>query len=157
MGLPQEPTNTNESDAAYQKWFEGGCQPNFYDNVVGASTSCPPYVPIPTATYTPVPEQGRSLTNQPPLRRPRAANPYISRTNHGKCGHAYDSVQSYLTPTADTIGMCALDKAGRLAVGGSTNGATYKVRRDVLPCALHLRCCRCRVFITLVASDFWTQ
>ena len=85
MGLPEQPTNTAQSTAAYDAWLSSSCQPNFFANVVGGNSSCPPYSPIPTPSYTPAPSPSAAEAGAtPPLRRsPRPANPDISQFNHG--------------------------------------------------------------------------
>ena len=90
MGLPQQDTNTPASTEAYEAWRGHSCQPNFYANVHGGNSSCPPYAPIATPSYSPVPTP--LATNSKGLRRdvtvasvPRPANPHISSTNHGGC------------------------------------------------------------------------
>lgn len=85
MGLPSQPTNTAESTAAYEQWVAAACQPNFYANAAGVNDSCPPYVPIPTPTYTPAPDAAAAAGRAMPPRRPRPANPHVSRFNHGAC------------------------------------------------------------------------
>lgn len=78
MGLEQQPTNTTKSTAAYNAWVAEDCQPNFYANAVNVSLGCPPYTPVPTPTYTPAP-----TTTVAEESKPRPANPFISRYNHG--------------------------------------------------------------------------
>lgn len=108
MGLPPQSTDTAASVAAYETWrtADPPCQPNFYANVVGGNNSCPPYAPVPTPTYTPVPQHAAEAAWS---RQPRPANADISRSNH------------------DTVGMCAIDMFGELAGGGSSNGASHKI------------------------------
>lgn len=103
--LPVEDLHSNSSVLNYAKWLNSSCQPNYYLNFVNVNTSCPPYVPVPTPSATPMP-QASTMSG---ARKPRPANPHISQYNH------------------DTIGMCVLDVEGNLAAGGSSNGANHKV------------------------------
>lgn len=108
MGLPG-PTNlsSTESTEKWQKWKSNSCQPNFRKHVSPVN-NCGPYHPIITKStiaesscesYTDVimPDFAKSNLN------------HIDRGNH------------------DTISMAVIDKAGRIAVGTSTNGATFKI------------------------------
>lgn len=112
IGFVEENLHTPASIAAFDAWRAGGCQPNFYRGLVGVNSSCPPY-PAPPA---------------PPARAPagtkRRANADVSNTNH------------------DTIGMLAIDAAGNIAAGTSTNGANHKVA--VRGSLLLLHCARRR-------------
>jgi isoaspartyl peptidase/L-asparaginase-like protein (Ntn-hydrolase superfamily) len=126
-GLPEQTLSSNASEVEYAQWQAAGCQPNFFTNFNGDNATCPPYAPIPTPAPTPMPP---ALTSARPFHRrhavyspggeaggvvtgsaygPKRPNPNTSRTNH------------------DTIGMCALDAAGNLAAGGSSNGADHKI------------------------------
>jgi N4-(beta-N-acetylglucosaminyl)-L-asparaginase len=43
IGFVPQNTTTEESTAEYLNWKENNCQPNFYTNLDGSTTSCPPY------------------------------------------------------------------------------------------------------------------
>ena len=101
----------------YQNWTAAGCQPNYYapDWVGGANTSCSPYTPRPMPSPTPLPlwlhtPQGHHALGA----LEKAAAP------HRQLGWA--------TPfNHDTLGICAMDASGSLAVGVTSNGANHKV------------------------------
>ena len=78
-----------------------------------ANVSCAPLSesPLPTATYTP------AYTPLPTGALPPART-IVTQTSPRRSAGRFDH---------DTIGMCALDLSGRIAVGGSSNGATWKV------------------------------
>ncbi|KAH0870495.1 hypothetical protein HID58_077517 [Brassica napus] len=102
MGLPG-PMNLSspESLKKWSDWKENRCQPNFRKNVVPAN-GCGPYKPkdggIDVSTESC--EMGTIEYRLPPLVGPH---------NH------------------DTISMAVIDKMGHIAVGTSTNGATFKI------------------------------
>ncbi|XP_012090484.1 probable isoaspartyl peptidase/L-asparaginase 3 isoform X2 [Jatropha curcas] len=104
MGLPG-PTNlsSTESMEKWTKWKENHCRPNFWKNVVPAD-SCGPYHPKGTAEFN---EGEFPKINLMGVLEPRSS--HVGRHNH------------------DTISMAVIDKMGRVAVGTSTNGATYKI------------------------------
>ncbi|XP_021687013.2 probable isoaspartyl peptidase/L-asparaginase 3 isoform X2 [Hevea brasiliensis] len=104
MGLPG-PTNLSSSDSLekWTKWKANHCQPNFRKNVVPVD-SCGPYHP---KGIMDVNEGECSKTNLMGVAEPRSS--HIGPHNH------------------DTISMAVIDKMGRVAVGASTNGATYKI------------------------------
>lgn len=104
MGAETQSTVTNTSVEEYQAWVEGSCQPNFYANLPGSESSCPPYSPPSDALAS---ERAHSR----PLHVD--ATVWASRDNH------------------DTIGMVAVDAEGRMACGTTTNGANHKVRGRV--------------------------
>uniref|UniRef100_A0ACD5UU96 Uncharacterized protein n=1 Tax=Avena sativa TaxID=4498 RepID=A0ACD5UU96_AVESA len=111
MGLAG-PTNlsSTESIEKWSNWRQNHCQPNFWKNVVPAG-NCGPYYPI-------------------------NVNP-----DHRTVGEIQGWLQSdnLLEPTDshlksvinchnhDTISMAVIDKMGHVAVGTSTNGATFKI------------------------------
>lgn len=102
MGLPG-PTNLSspESTEKWKKWKENGCQPNFWKNVL-PSNSCGPYHP----------KHLQSSLDRTCARGNLGSNPstsHISLQNH------------------DTISMAVVDHTGHIAVGASTNGATFKI------------------------------
>lgn len=126
MGVPAQSTVTNQSLQVYEAWKEDNCQPNFYTDLAGSEDSCPPYAPptssSSTTTTTPLSPSyeslgSRALTNRPenssssPL--PATATVWATPDNH------------------DTIGMVAVDAAGHMACGTTTNGANHKVRGRV--------------------------
>ncbi|KAL6652279.1 hypothetical protein ACP70R_011204 [Stipagrostis hirtigluma subsp. patula] len=117
MGLPG-PTNLSspESIEKWANWRKSHCQPNFWKNVIPAD-SCGPYHPINVALV----EDDDSLEGR----------------NEGVCHRLFKSdnllepVNSHLKfvnrHNHDTISMAVIDKMGHIAVGTSTNGATFKI------------------------------
>ncbi|KAJ4954969.1 hypothetical protein NE237_011752 [Protea cynaroides] len=107
MGLTG-PTNLSspESMEKWNKWKENGCQPNFWKNVKPAN-SCGPYHPKDVSSVAELTEVTCSMSNR--LEDPASNSHHISLHNH------------------DTISMAAIDKTGHIAVGTSTNGATFKI------------------------------
>ncbi|XP_072989060.1 probable isoaspartyl peptidase/L-asparaginase 3 isoform X1 [Typha latifolia] len=118
MGLPG-PTNLSsaESFEKWAKWKQNDCQPNFRKNVFPAN-GCGPY------------------------HLSQAASPVLE----GTCGYirgedvygkwsGASSFSGVLEKNSnligrhnhDTISMAVIDKMGHIAVGTSTNGATFKV------------------------------
>ena len=130
MGLPEEDLHSQESEWAYGNWSQRDlCQPNFFLNVEGQNSSCPPYVPIPTPSYSPVaaaragqraatapPNSGAAtaVARPAPLPAPLPARRRERPVPASRFDH-------------DTIGMCTLDLAGNIAAGVSSNGANHKV------------------------------
>lgn len=128
-GLRVEPLNTSASDAETAAWRANNCTPNYYtDMLVNAASgapgnaSCGPYAPLPTPAPTPYPpalgggrgaawrvggDAGAPLPAEP--RAPPRPTTRRSRRDH------------------DTVGVCALDVAGNVALGMSSNGAAHKV------------------------------
>ncbi|XP_015578890.1 probable isoaspartyl peptidase/L-asparaginase 3 isoform X2 [Ricinus communis] len=104
LGLPG-PTNLSSSESMekWTKWKENRCQPNFWKNVLPVN-SCGPYHPKGIMN---VKEEECSQINAMGLAEPRSS--HIGRHNH------------------DTISMAVIDRMGHVAVGTSTNGATYKI------------------------------
>ena len=101
-GFAEEDLGTEESRALCEQWREGGCKGNFRMNVrPDPKGSCGPYEPIPLSGGQ---VEGRGLWGYSEERAPRS-----TRTSH------------------DTISMIAIDKAGRMAAGTSTNGASHKI------------------------------
>ncbi|KAG0615858.1 hypothetical protein M758_5G071700 [Ceratodon purpureus] len=108
LGLPG-PANlsTDDSLQAWSSWENGGCQPNFWRDVVPDSTSgCGPY-------------QVSSLLS--------------GGNDDGVVG---DGVSRKLKSSSDknigygnhdTISMAVIDNKGRIAAGTSTNGASHKI------------------------------
>ncbi|KAJ4706598.1 Isoaspartyl peptidase/L-asparaginase [Melia azedarach] len=104
MGLPG-PTNLSslESIEKWGKWKENRCQPNFWKNVEPLH-SCGPYHPKGNM------DLGVAACSQENLMGIiESSSSHIGLHNH------------------DTISMAAIDKMGRVAVGTSTNGATFKI------------------------------
>ncbi|KAK9665705.1 hypothetical protein RND81_14G129900 [Saponaria officinalis] len=103
MGLPG-PMNLSSDDSLqkWTKWKENDCQPNFRKNI-SPLNSCGPYHP-----------EGRSDFGQ--------SSSYLSlvETNTPKLSQI--NIHNH-----DTISMAVIDKAGHVAVGTSTNGATFKI------------------------------
>ncbi|MBA0593167.1 hypothetical protein Gorai_010124, partial [Gossypium raimondii] len=104
MGLPG-PTNLSSSESMekWTRWKENNCQPNFRKNVVPVD-SCGPYQPKDNLGH-----------------------------NKGICSEA-NSIGTIESRTClvgphshDTISMAVIDKMGHVAVGTSTNGATFKI------------------------------
>lgn len=46
MGFAETPLDTPHSRELHKQWLENLCQPNYFRNVVGQNTSCPPYAPL---------------------------------------------------------------------------------------------------------------
>ena len=102
MGLEEQDLHSEESVYSFGNWSQvQHCQPNFFLNVEAQNTSCPPYRPLPTPSYSPAPAAAPAAGR----RRPVPA----SERDH------------------DTVGLCALDLSGSLAVGVSSNGANHKI------------------------------
>nr|XP_027190746.1 probable isoaspartyl peptidase/L-asparaginase 3 isoform X2 [Cicer arietinum] len=102
MGLPG-PTNLSSSESIekWTKWKQSSCQPNFRKNVFPAN-SCGPYHPI---NYLDLSDEACSITDQ--NQKPRLL--HVGLHSH------------------DTISMAVIDRMGHIAVGTSTNGATFKI------------------------------
>ncbi|XP_055826577.1 probable isoaspartyl peptidase/L-asparaginase 3 isoform X2 [Solanum dulcamara] len=101
MGLPG-PTNLSsvESIEKWTKWKDNSCQPNFRKNVIPRD-SCGPYHP-----------------NGPSIKR----CPMDNELRPNEFGSVNVGLHSH-----DTISMAVIDQVGRIAVGTSTNGATFKI------------------------------
>jgi N4-(beta-N-acetylglucosaminyl)-L-asparaginase len=125
-GFNATPLNTSGSDAEYETWLASNCVGNYYQpSVVNAATgvpanaSCGPYRVLPTPAPTPYPagasgwttfDDARPLRHRPHGERP-AGRPTTRRTRNDH----------------DTVGLCALDVRGNIALGMSSNGASHKV------------------------------
>ncbi|CAA0830724.1 Probable isoaspartyl peptidase/L-asparaginase 3 [Striga hermonthica] len=105
MGLPG-PTNlsSQESIEKWMNWRKSKCQPNFRKNVVPVD-DCGPYNP--KGGLMGFGEGTCSSTKRDGL--DRCGLYVVDRHNH------------------DTISMAVIDKMGCIAVGTSTNGATFKI------------------------------
>ncbi|XP_023552142.1 probable isoaspartyl peptidase/L-asparaginase 3 [Cucurbita pepo subsp. pepo] len=104
MGLPgPEDLSSSESIEKWNKWKENNCQPNFWKNVVPVN-SCGPYHSNDLMLVAET-----TCSGDDPMRTVGL------RSNHfGFHSH-------------DTISMAVIDKFGHIAVGTSTNGATFKI------------------------------
>ncbi|KAF5199814.1 N(4)-(Beta-N-acetylglucosaminyl)-L-asparaginase [Thalictrum thalictroides] len=103
MGLPG-PTNLSSpvSTEKWVKWKDSGCQPNFWKNVLPAN-SCGPYYP------RELPSVLEGMCSRGSLSGFPSTSSHIGLENH------------------DTISMAVFDHMGHIAVGTSTNGATFKI------------------------------
>jgi N4-(beta-N-acetylglucosaminyl)-L-asparaginase len=100
MGLPgPKNLSSDESIEKWLNWKKDRCQPNFWKNVAPAN-SCGPYKP--------------DLNENTCLIDSRAGIMGSSSYHVGIHNH-------------DTISMAVFDKMGHIAVGTSTNGATFKI------------------------------
>ncbi|POM58259.1 N(4)-(Beta-N-acetylglucosaminyl)-L-asparaginase [Phytophthora palmivora] len=110
MGFEETPLDTPHSREIYQNWVYNNCQPNYFRNVVGQNTSCPPYQPLSSQRKVFAGLEGQSLLRSTPSKQNSAGvESLISRENH------------------DTIGMVVLAENGHMAAGTSSNGATHKI------------------------------
>lgn len=102
MGLPG-PTNLSSSESIekWTKWKYSSCQPNFRKNVLPAN-NCGPYRPT---NYVKLSDETCSSTYENQILR----LPHVGLHSH------------------DTISMAVIDRMGHIAVGTSTNGATFKI------------------------------
>eukprot|EP00892_Ulva_mutabilis_P006099 jgi/Ulvmu1/3861/UM018_0080.1 len=101
MGLAFSDLTTQASAELHRGWLESDCQPNFRKAVSpAAASSCGPYVTAPAY----------------------AAEASVAARPTRRCGAAWASPSTH-----DTIAMLAVDRAGRIAAGTSTNGACGKV------------------------------
>ncbi|CAN6477985.1 unnamed protein product [Victoria cruziana] len=100
MGLPG-PTDLSSPDSIdkWSKWKENSCEPNFWKNV-SPTHGCGPYHPVDEASRT---------TNQCNSTIKVTESCRINRHSH------------------DTISMAVIDERRHIAVGTSTNGATFKI------------------------------
>ena len=111
MGVPMQNTVTNQSLQVYTSWVNDSCQPNFYANLDGSDDSCPPYAAPVSSEFLTTHDSGASSKVSQPLSV--AAKVWATPDNH------------------DTIGMVAVDAAGHMACGTTTNGANHKVQGRV--------------------------
>ncbi|GMF27423.1 unnamed protein product [Phytophthora fragariaefolia] len=111
MGFEETPLDTPYSREVYRKWMDNQCQPNYFRNVVGQNTSCPPYEPLPSEHEVFAGIQGQSLLRAATSSKQNNVDVerLISKENH------------------DTIGMVVLAENGHMAAGTSSNGATHKI------------------------------
>ena len=109
MGLEQADLTTPFSKQIWEDWHQKQCQPNYRENVApDPRTHCGPYSPVP-------PEAGRVARRLGPSHQRSSAARGIGSTERG-------GQRSH-----DTIAMVAINAAGSLAAGTSTNGANHKV------------------------------
>uniref|UniRef100_A0AAV1TXX0 Aspartylglucosaminidase n=1 Tax=Peronospora matthiolae TaxID=2874970 RepID=A0AAV1TXX0_9STRA len=110
MGFEETSLSTRHSREVYKRWQDSKCQPNYFRNVHGQNTSCPPYRPfvLSDSVYTEK-LQGESLLVPTNRQNPVDVEKLISTENH------------------DTIGMVALADSEHMAAGTSSNGATHKI------------------------------
>lgn len=101
MGLAG-PTNlsSTESIGKWGKWKENNCQPNFRQNVLPLN-GCGPYHPRGG--------EASCMNANPSGKIELIRSSHVGIHNH------------------DTISMAAIDRMGHIAVGTSTNGATFKI------------------------------
>lgn len=109
LGLPG-PTNlsTDDSLQAWSSWRKGGCQPNFWRDVVPDSASaCGPYQVSSLVSGG----DDDSVIGDGVSKKPckSSSDKSIGYGNH------------------DTISMAVIDSKGRIAAGTSTNGASHKI------------------------------
>ncbi|XP_022141260.1 probable isoaspartyl peptidase/L-asparaginase 3 isoform X2 [Momordica charantia] len=104
MGLPG-PTNLSspESIEKWNTWKENNCQPNFWKNVVPLN-SCGPYY-----YEDPLVVTGKMCRGEDQRGTVELRSDHVGLHSH------------------DTISMAVIDKFGHIAVGTSTNGATFKI------------------------------
>ncbi|KAK6121920.1 hypothetical protein DH2020_044345 [Rehmannia glutinosa] len=104
MGLPG-PTNlsSEESREKWINWKKSKCQPNFRKNVMPID-DCGPYSPESILNFG-----ERTCLNTKRSGLDQSVPYHVDRHNH------------------DTISMAVIDKMGHIAVGTSTNGATFKI------------------------------
>ncbi|KAL2248566.1 probable isoaspartyl peptidase/L-asparaginase 3 isoform X1 [Sesamum indicum] len=104
MGLPG-PKNLSSEDSIekWKNWKKNKCQPNFRKNVMPID-DCGPYRP----------ESSNNLGGGICL------NP--KTTGFDESGSSLFNLHSH-----DTISLAVIDKLGHIAVGTSTNGATFKI------------------------------
>ncbi|GLT40235.1 hypothetical protein SLA2020_143850 [Shorea laevis] len=104
MGLPG-PNNLSSSESLekWTKWKENHCQPNFRKNVKPVD-GCGPYKP---EDYSGLNEEACFGANVTEFLESRSC--LVGPHDH------------------DTISMAVIDKMGHVAVGTSTNGATFKI------------------------------
>ncbi|KAH0449005.1 hypothetical protein IEQ34_022805 [Dendrobium chrysotoxum] len=117
MGL-LGPSNLSspESLEKWIRWKRNSCQPNFRKNVI-PTNSCGPY----------------SLSDAAST----SAENSLASPAEGNLGKDWPEDMMFVASKAnsipvsnhyhDTISMAVIDKAGRIAVGTSTNGATFKI------------------------------
>ncbi|CAL9781029.1 unnamed protein product [Musa acuminata subsp. burmannicoides] len=118
MGLPG-PTNLSSSESIekWVKWKGNNCQPNFRKNVVPAKSCGPYHVHYDSSSAL---ERSCGLS-----REGSGERSLFGDGNHLQTPEHKSNIISY--HNHDTISMATIDKMGHIAVGTSTNGATFKV------------------------------
>ncbi|XP_018676181.2 probable isoaspartyl peptidase/L-asparaginase 3 isoform X2 [Musa acuminata AAA Group] len=118
MGLPG-PTNLSSSESIekWVKWKENNCQPNFRKNVVPAKSCGPYHVHYDSSSAL---ERSCGLS-----REGSGERSLFGDGNHLQTPEHKSNIISY--HNHDTISMAIIDKMGHIAVGTSTNGATFKL------------------------------
>lgn len=121
MGLPLQDLHTNESLWIQGNFTKNDCQPNYWQAPFNTS-GCGPFTPVPTPSYTP------AYTPVPVVHADGRAGHAVQRAPSAPRAPPQRSVRHGAGPREhDTVGMCALDLGGRMAAGGSSNGATHKI------------------------------
>ncbi|KAF4317638.1 hypothetical protein BBO99_00003986 [Phytophthora kernoviae] len=109
MGFEETPLDTPHSRQIYQQWLDKRCQPNYFRNVAGQNTSCPPYKPLPSHHEVFTGAAGQPFLRTTATQKHADVANLISKENH------------------DTIGMVVLAEDGHMAAGTSSNGANHKI------------------------------
>lgn len=126
MGLELQDLHTQGSRWIQGNFTRANCTPNYWQAPFNTS-GCGLFTPVPTPSYTPaytpVPvaladgRVGYALQQRAPAAAHPVGSPLLQRSvRHNAGPHEHD-----------TVGMCALDVGGRMAAGGSSNGATHKI------------------------------
>ncbi|KAM3388988.1 hypothetical protein ACQJBY_011244 [Aegilops geniculata] len=117
MGLAG-PTDLSspESIEKWSNWRQSNCQPNFWKNVAPAG-NCGPYHPI---NIPKDPVKSAAWENQGITCQEWFQNDNLLELTNSH----FNSVNRH---NHDTISMAVIDKMGHVAVGTSTNGATFKI------------------------------
>ncbi len=111
MGFTPQSATTENSIQIFKQWQLDNCQPNFYENIEKAKSECGPYPPPYAHLAGSGEKSDKSKVFHTTTDKPNRVkkNWVSSKDNH------------------DTIGMVAIDAAGSMACGTSTNGASHKV------------------------------
>ncbi|KAH9124898.1 hypothetical protein AeMF1_004396 [Aphanomyces euteiches] len=64
MGFREESLTTPYSAKLFAQWTTNHCQPNYYKNVRGQDTSCPPYEPLPPSDWSENNQEARNSINK---------------------------------------------------------------------------------------------
>ncbi|PKU65062.1 probable isoaspartyl peptidase/L-asparaginase 3 isoform X2 [Dendrobium catenatum] len=117
MGL-LGPSNLSspESLEKWIRWKRNSCQPNFRKNVI-PTNSCGPYSFSDAASTSAAKSLASPAEGDLGKDWPEDNKFVASKANSIPVSNHYH----------DTISMAVIDKAGRIAVGTSTNGATFKI------------------------------
>ncbi|KAJ9581986.1 hypothetical protein L9F63_003676 [Diploptera punctata] len=109
MGFKNETLETKTSLEMWQKWKENNCQPNFWKSFI--------YIYIYFFFQNVKPDPTKYCGPYKPIditRNLKLETELVNKFEFGEKNH-------------DTIGMIAIDTAGRIAAGTSTNGAKFKI------------------------------